>query len=201
MKLSSDLVLFETDSVPYGVTFSEWTIRWWRWLLSSPMEINPAMDDSGKYSEIGQDNPCVWFLAGTFGGSANRSCDIPAGKGILMPIINYECSFADEPSIKSEHELELKCKKEIDDIKNLTVTIDNIMLNNLERYRVRSPIFAINLQEKNILTANSGSTKMISDGYWIFFRPLDIGNHKITSYGSCRSGKIRIQTAYNIHIV
>src|SRR4029453_7743303 len=118
VKQSSDSMLFAPDSAPYGVTFPDWTIRWWRWLLSSSMETNPALDISGKWSELRQDDPNVWFLAGTFGGSVVRTSTIPAGKAILMPIINYECSFADEPLITSEKELELKCKNEIDDIKH-----------------------------------------------------------------------------------
>lgn len=200
MKQSANSMLFAPDSVPYGVTFPDWTIRWWRWLLSSSMETNPALDVSGKWSELRQDDPNVWFLAGTFGGSVVRTSTIPPGKAILMPVINYECSFADEPLITSEKELELKCKSEIDDIKHLTVSIDEIILKDLDQYRVRSPFFPINLQENNILGVNSGCTNMISDGFWIFLKPLRIGDHKISSFGSCRSGKIKIQTTYSINV-
>jgi hypothetical protein len=117
-----------------------------------------------------------------------------------MPIINYECSFADEPSITTANELELKCRSEIDDIKHLSVIIDESILSNLANYRVRSPIFSIDLHENNILGVNPCHTYMISDGFWIFLRPLEIGSHKVTSLGSCRSGKIRIETTYNLHI-
>ena len=200
MKESLNSVLFEPDSVPFGVTIPEWIIRWWRWLLTSSLETNPASDKLGICSELRQDDPYMWFLAGTFGGSANRTCNVPVGRAILIPIINYECSFADEPLITSEQELELKCKKEIDDIKHLSVSIDGVTFTNLERYRVRSPVFSINLKENNILGVNSGLTKMITDGFWIFLKPLKIGDHNVTSYGSCRSGKIRIQTTYNLNI-
>ena len=88
MKGSVDSLLFPRDSEPYGVTLPEWTIRWWRWLLSLSLEKNPGSDKSGKFSELGQEDPNVWFLAGTFGGSAVRTCTLPLGKAILMPIIN-----------------------------------------------------------------------------------------------------------------
>lgn len=194
-------MLFSPDSHPYGVSFPKWTIRWWRWLLSLPKEKNPALDESGVYSELSQEDRNVWFLAGTFDGLVERECDIPLGKAILMPIINYECSFADEPMVTTEKGLELKCKSEIDDIKNLTVIIDELLLRNLSRYRIRSPIFSIDLQDNNILGIISGSTRMITDGFWIFLKPLEGGNHKLTSFGSCRSGKIRIGATYNLHIV
>lgn len=201
MNTSIESFLFEPNSEPYGIPISEWIVRWWCWLLSSTSDKNPVSDESGKYSGLRQNNHNVWFLAGTFGGSVTRTCKIPSGKSILLPIINYECSFADEPLIKTEKELEVKCKSEIDDIKHLNLTIDQLVLSDLTRYRVRSPIFSIYLQEGNIIGAKSGLTRMITDGFWIFFKPLKIGKHIISSFGSCRSGKIKIQTTYNINVV
>jgi hypothetical protein len=197
---SIESMLFAPNSKPYGIKLLEWTIRWWRWLLSGPREKNPAADKSGEYSVLKQDDPNVRFLASTFRGSVLRNCTIPFGKAIFMPIINYECSFADEPSITTANELELKYRCEIDDIKHLSVTIDESILNNLANYRIRSPVFSIDLQENNILGVDPGHTHMISDGFWIFLKPLEIGGHKVTSLGSCRSGKIRIETTYDLHI-
>lgn len=200
MKGSIESLLFDPNSKPYGVTLPEWTTRWWKWLLSLPAQKNPASDKSAQYCVLGQDDPNVWFLAGTFGGSVTRECTIPSGKAILMPIINYECSFADEPLITTHKELELKCKSEIDDIKHLSVIIDESLLNNLVRYRIHSRIFSIDLQDNNILGVKSGRTQMITDGFWIFLKPLEIGHHRVNSFGSCRSGKIRIETTYNLVI-
>jgi hypothetical protein len=200
MKRSTASLLYSPNSKPHGTTLPKWTIKWWRWLLSLPRESNPATDISGQCSMLRQDDPNVWFLAGTFGGSVIRQCTIPFGKSVLMPIINYECSFADEPSITTARELELKCSSEINDIKHLTVMIDESTLGNLAHYRVRSPVFSIDLQENNILGVEPGYTQMTSDGFWIFLKPLGIGKHTVRSLGSCRSGKIRIETTYNLHI-
>ncbi len=126
--------------------------------------------------------------------------ELPYGKAIVMPVINYECSFADEPSITTDWELGEKSKREIDDIKDVRVKIDEITLEDLSPFRIRSPLFRINLQEGNILGASSGSTKMISDGYWIIIKPLGFGEHQVNSFGSCRSGKIKIATAYKLTI-
>jgi hypothetical protein len=30
----------------------------------------------------------VWFLAGTFGTSATRRCDTPAGRPVVVPVVN-----------------------------------------------------------------------------------------------------------------
>ena len=117
-----------------------------------------------------------------------------------MPVINYGCSFADEPAIKTEEELTLKCEKEIDDIKNLSFAIDDMFVPNLSPYRICSPLFDVHLGENNILRDNRFDTKMVSDGYWIFLKPLNMGLHKLISSGSCRSGKIMIATNYDIFV-
>jgi hypothetical protein len=193
-------MLFRPDSKPYGLTYAEWVVKWWRWLLSISKEKNPALDMSGMRVPEKQEDPNVWFLAGTFGGSIARKCKIPSGKAILLPIINYECSFADEPSITTEIELETKCKREIDDIKNLSFAIDQLSLTDLSPYRIRSPLFDVDLAENNILEINQINTKMISDGFWIFVKPLTIGRHQLISSGSCQSGKIMIGVTYDLFI-
>src|SRR5262245_20745573 len=68
-------VLFTTDSIPFGLTYGEWTARWWQWAYSIPKYVHPAYDDSGKYCAEGQSGP-VWFLAGTFEHPAERYCTI-----------------------------------------------------------------------------------------------------------------------------
>jgi hypothetical protein len=201
---SVESLLFPSDSKPYGLTISQWTIKWWRWLLSIPKDKNPALDISGTNLSEGQNDPNVWFLAGTLGGAVDRTCKIPLGKAILMPVINYRCSFADEPTINTEEELTLKCKKEIDDIKNLSFQIDDMFVTDLSSYRICSPLFDVHLGENNIenkiLCDNRFDTKMVSDGYWIFLKPLNIGSHKLISSGSCRSGKIMIATRYDLFV-
>jgi hypothetical protein len=57
--------IFTTDSRPYGLTYGEWTAKWWQWAYSIPSDVHPAYDDNGKYCAEGQSGP-VWFLAGTY---------------------------------------------------------------------------------------------------------------------------------------
>jgi hypothetical protein len=201
---TAESLLFPSDSKPYGLTLSQWTIKWWRWLLSIPKDKNPAIDISGTNLSDSQSDPNVWFLAGTLGGTAMRSCKIPFGKAIVMPVINYRYSFSDTPGINTEKGLTLKCKKEIDDIKNLSFQIDDMFVNDLSSYRISTPLFDVHLGEnnieKNILCDNPFDTKMVSDGYWIFLKPLTVGLHKLVSSGSCQSGKITIATNYDLFV-
>jgi hypothetical protein len=197
LKSKNVIKIYHKNSRPYGLSFSKWTSLWWKWLISIPKYRNPAIARSNKYCATSQYHQNVWFLAGRFRGTARRCYKIPYGKAILFPVINYECSFVDEPFIKTEKELESKCRSEINDIVDASAYLDGNRIN-LEKCRVQCSGFKLNIPMDNCLNAKSGLTTMASDGYWLFIRPLERGNHVLNSYGSCLSGKIRI--GCNIHI-
>src|SRR6266576_1080075 len=73
----------------YGNTYGEWSAEWWQWLLSIPQATNPNLDTTGANCAQKQAGP-VFFLAGTFGGSAvtRNKCTVPAGKALFFPILN-----------------------------------------------------------------------------------------------------------------
>jgi hypothetical protein len=53
---TNETQVFATDSKPYGLTYSEWTGKWWQWAYSVPKNVNPSYDDSGRYcSEVKMD--------------------------------------------------------------------------------------------------------------------------------------------------
>ena len=74
---------------PYGITWEDWTVNWWKWVLSLPRDINPGLDMSGDKFQCNKENPEVLYMVGTYGGFANRSCTVPNNKSILVPIINF----------------------------------------------------------------------------------------------------------------
>jgi hypothetical protein len=197
---SNNLLVFSPESNPYGMSYAEWTAKWWQWVLSLPVENNPVNDNTGKNCAINQSGP-VWFLAGTVNGVAKRNCTIPAEKAILFPILNHGGTLADAPTIKSEKELLLFATREMDVISNLEVTIDGVKLNGLQRYRVQSPIFDVVLPENNLFGGTAGPTRGVSDGYWLFLESLPKGKHKIHSFGTCLAGKINIGVNYDIAII
>jgi hypothetical protein len=100
-------------SKPYGLTYADWTTKWWQWAYSVPRNVNPSYDDSGRYCTEGQTGP-VWFLTSSYKHAVDRHCNIPAGKSILLAILNSECSFAEFPSLKTEQDLR-NCAKQMQD--------------------------------------------------------------------------------------
>ena len=178
-------------------SYAEWTARWWQWALSLPIDINPVTDPTGKHAPKRQSGP-VWFLAGTLGGVVTRCCNIPTDKAILLPILNHGGTLADAPAIKSEIELVSHASKEMDIISNLKVVIDGFKLDDLQDYRIRSPVFDVELPDSNLFSGTPGPTRGASDGYWLFVKPLCKGAHNISSFGSCQSGKVKIGVTYDI---
>jgi hypothetical protein len=200
----SNVLVFSPDSDPYGMGYAEWTAKWWQWILSTPAETNPAKDDTGENCGINQSGP-VWFLAGTIGGIAKRKCSIPAGKAILLPILNHGGTLADrrerEMHIESETELLSFVVREMDVISSLEVSVDDVKLNGLQRYRVQSPIFDVVLPKNNLFEGTPGPTRGVSDGYWLFLKPLSRGKHNVKSSGSCLSGTVNIGVNYDITVI
>lgn len=60
---------------------------WLTWAMALPYSTGPITDTTGAACAQGQSGP-VWFLAGTPGGSVTRSCAIPKGKVLVLPLIN-----------------------------------------------------------------------------------------------------------------
>jgi hypothetical protein len=175
---SNNQLLFPPDSKPYGLTYGEWTARWWQWVSSVPTKDNPTTDENCEKYAVGQNDPNVWFLTGTYGStSAKRISTIPSGKAILSPIINAICSYGEYPALKTESELCACANSQIEYVTNMEAKVDGVKVENLERYRVQSPLFDVILPENNILEAEVSKTQAVSDGYWIFLEPLHPGTH------------------------
>ncbi len=188
---SLPIAVFSADSKPYGLTYSEWTAKWWQWGYLIPKDVNPAYDDTGKNCAQKQNGP-VWFLAGTYGHTVNRKCDIPPGKAILFPILNSECSFAEFPNLKTLSELRLCAKTIQDQVITLNATVDGVPISNLHKYRIQSPPFSFTLPQNNILGLPPNvTTQAIADGNWVFLKPISDGSHKITFKGGVQQERAR----------
>jgi len=199
-KVSScnSLELFAPDSKPFGRTYAQWTAKWWEWVLSISKADNPLVDENGKNCANNQSGP-VWFLAGTLKGPAERSCTIPADKAILFPVINVEASIAEEDGT-TEEELAARVKFEMDQITNMQAMINGTNLDKLKQYRIQSPLFNVTLPADNVLGLPPQTTKMMSEGFWLFLKPLEPGKYDLYSFGSCLAGRIKIGISYHLTI-
>jgi hypothetical protein len=193
---------FTPQTKPYGLTYGQWTVKWWQWLASIPTDTNPAADENGENARVNQTDPQVWFLAGTLGGKAvDRKCTIPAGRAVLFPVINYEMNPLEKPELRTNSDLIKHVIEDEDDIINLDAIIDG---QRIPIYRVRSDpsMFPLTMPVDNPFHAPGGRTEQAtSDGYWVFLKPLDPGEHYLHFAGSCSAGSRNVTASYNLTVV
>jgi hypothetical protein len=180
--IDNEQLSYQVDSNPYGISYSDWTTRWWQWLLPIPVPENPAVDTTGEHCGVRQ-NGSVWFLAGTSGGKNVRTCTIPSGVSILIPPLNSACSTAEFPSLKTEQELSECASNFQDQMKQIEFILDGNQFKGDDIPRIKSPLFNVTYPEDNIFGAPPGPTQAMSDGNWVFLKPLPRGEHVITSRG------------------
>lgn len=167
---------------PFGVGWEKWIERWWRWCYYDPLGTSPVADTTGELCSKGQTDENVWFLAGTFGGTAIRNCSMPAGKAIFFPVVNDLVSFYTDTHLKTEAELFSYARADLDHVTFLQVKVDGMEIQDLESFRSCSSIFQISLPNKNGRSSFI-TTEAVSDGYWMFLKPVGHGQHIVEFAG------------------
>jgi hypothetical protein len=174
-----DSVTFPPDSEPYGRTYANWTAEWWKWFISIPTEDNPINDPAGERCALGQQGP-VWFLVGSGGGEAVRECTIPVGTAILIPAINVECSYAEDQSLQTEDDLRACATSDQDLVTETAATLNGSVL---QVHRIQSPVFDLTFPADNVFGVPEGTTKAVSEGFWVFLKPLPPGHYELHAEG------------------
>ena len=170
---------------------ADWPGLWWQWMNGFPVNKNPATDGTGDLCSCRQYNPHVWFLAGTFGGYATRTCVIPYGKSLLFPVITSIFSLAGDPNLKSKDDLIGAARLEIDKVTEVNLTIDDSSYFGSSQFRVKGQPFEYIQDGKQTIA--------VSDGYWVFLKPLNIGNHLIHFVG--KNFDFYNEVNYNLSII
>jgi hypothetical protein len=176
-------LIYERDDKPFGKTWEEWAALWWQWCSAEPDDSNPVADMTGEICGKNQNHSDVWFLAGTFGGRAERRCTIPAGKAIFFPIINDLISYAEYNFLVTEADLRAYAKSDLDQATIYNALVDGLELRNLEKYRVQSQLFSFRMPPHKLGEKFICQSQGISEGYWVFLRPLRVGQHTIHFVG------------------
>lgn len=119
----------------------------------------------------------VFILPGIFQGQTQTKTDytIPKGKPVLFSPINF-ITGADMNNDKEE----------IDIIQDLNIFLDGELVSD-QCVRAASEPFRL------------GRRRVRTDGYWFVFTPTE-GEHSITSFSSCRLGKIQIPLEYHLTV-
>jgi len=195
------------NSNPYGKSYAEWGAAWWQWALSIPAARNPVNDRTGgQFCAEGQSGP-VWFLAGTFGFSTERSCTVPAGKALFFPVANtiggagvFDC----EPTGTGPCDVDALLRASLEwlsQVDILEAEVDGVAVRELAQYVAISSPFALSLPAGAVFGLPEGTFQPnIAGGYWLMLAPLPPGQHTIRFRGGI-SSSFDVQVIYHLTIV
>ena len=156
--------------------FQDVTARWWQWAHSIPKEDSPIADSTGEKSHQRQYGS-VWFLSGTNNNLKTvRQCKVPEGKAILLPIINFDCTYAEFPHLKTEMELRARAEDELNKVQKMSVKLNGKELQDLKNQRTQSSLFDVVPVNDNIFGLPSKPTQGVADGYWLMLGPSAKGS-------------------------
>jgi hypothetical protein len=198
---SANVNIYDENSSPLGYSFGEWSIKWWQWLLSIPKSNNPLLDMSGENAAIGQSDSDVFFLCQTVENvnqRPTRNISVSKGTSLFSPVINWVSNFYEDGH--SEKELIETARRKMDIIGDLQFYLNGESIPALKKYRFLSKFFSVDIPRDNIFDWPSGEARLVSDGYWVFTKPL-LMDTIISTFGTCSSGLTKIGVKYNIKVV
>ena len=176
-------MLYTIDSQSYGKSYNYWTQKWWEWNLLFPKSLHPNVNFTSDKCGYGIDpNRPVVFLPQAFLDSDptfDRTCTIPSGKAVLTAIQSGDCNYG-AIDIRTENSLR-ECAMAGNDGTVITVSVDgNTYPHYEEGRRATSDLFNVTVIPGNIMEyQNLGVQKAIVDGYYIFLKPLSVGEHTV----------------------
>ncbi|HSA49040.1 MAG TPA: carboxypeptidase-like regulatory domain-containing protein [Yinghuangia sp.] len=155
--------------------------RWLTWVASQPEESNPVSDPTGEFCARGQAGD-LWLVAGTFGGTARRSCTVPAGRSIAGPVLNlWEASRAD-------------CAAFLNNAQG-RVLVDG---RPVEAARVDAESVSFTGVAGNTVTGRAGTARTVTCGLWFTVPPLAPGDHSLTIAGATEGFSLRVEYALTV---
>jgi hypothetical protein len=177
-------IAFDPEAAIYGASLGQWSARYWQWVTSLPVGVNPAHDPSGARCGYGQHGP-VFFVPRHL-----PPCTVPADIAVFVPIAGSECSTLEPPPFHGANEEELAAcaAGEADRYTDVVVRVNGELVPQIERYRAQSPTFTLQVPEDNILAVPAGMGRAVADGYQVILAPLAPGTHEIVVHVEVTEG-------------
>lgn len=197
------------DGKVRGRAMEHWAGDWWRWIYETPASTHPALDTTGEFCHENQPGP-VFYLAGTFGGAATRTCAIRRNKPVIFPLITFQ---ADNCGIPPEDQLTRDELIEVVDAWPNTVTaatleVDGVVIgtnaDELSEFLTDTAEFSYVVPEEDSLYELFGldfagrCAPSFTRGYFIALS-LDRGQHSIHFTGALDNG-FAIDTTYQLTV-
>jgi hypothetical protein len=172
-------------SKPFGQSYADWSAKLWKWALEYPVDGHPFLDPTFDFSarQSGQ----VWFW-GAPSGTLSRPASIPAGKAILLSLLDSECSSLESPPFFGATAADQRaCAQQFADYivpDSLRAEIDGRSVSEIQKYRTTSPRFHFTAPTPWLNGPTGGAGTSVADGYYLMLLPMSEGQHCIHYEGS-----------------
>ena len=126
-------------------------------------------------------NSSVFYLAFNNGGISQRTCKVPAGKALFIPVMQVENSDKETPNA-SVQDLDKGATKDQDSVNSLYLKIGDKQYNynDLNKYRTHTDAFDVVFPDNGIFgVMKGGVSKAVADGRYILTEPLAKGTYTI----------------------
>jgi hypothetical protein len=192
-----------------GKTYERWSGEWWAWAHGIPASTNPLLDLTGEFCDEGQQGP-VFYLAGTFGGSATRTCTVPHNKPLFFPLINLavdNCGVPPADQLTEEELIELQ-EGFADGVTALTLTVDGTVVGDdkdeLAPFLIDVTEFAYDVPDEDSLYDFFGldfeghCAPSFSAGYYVALS-LERGSHTV-QFSAANASGFSLDVTYNLTV-
>lgn len=203
---SNDVKIFPPNTKPYDISYEEHVKNYWKWIISFPASNSPYTDDTGERCALGQNdsNSSVFYLVGAGGGQHYRTCKVPEGKGIFIPVLNVEVSDKEQPNDPSPEALSRAATNDQNLVGSLYLEIngqkiiDEFYLRGVvneknttaSKYRIHTDVFEIEFPESAKFgdalydVKVPGKSKAVADGFYLITEPLKKGEYNVIFKGT-----------------
>ncbi len=205
----SNAQIIPIDDLVAGKSYRQLTGEWWEWALSFPDFTSPILENGEVVLGTQKQNEDLWFLAGTFGTTANRTITIPLNeppKTLFFPILNTLFWLPEdgpnEAAIRASanQSIDLYDFSQPDIFMNFSLDLSSdgqkeleLDENTLQEFRAESPeggqilrydqgTFGGLFVDPNFNGPNDpgfAPRLSVADGYWLALQPLPKGTHTL----------------------
>jgi hypothetical protein len=179
--------------------YAEVQRQWWQWDGAFVVaKGHPALDPTGSLCGKKQ-NGAAWFLE-TGEGHIERTCRVPAGRLIYMPVAMVICS----PLIGNDFrpdELQACASGEFDTNVlgvQFGATLDGRAVDDLRPYRTQTGVFTLKLPADNIYGVPGGRGPAAADSVALLLLPPRPGIHVLFVSASLPDGTVVGTTLYTL---
>jgi hypothetical protein len=175
-----------------GKSLAEWGVEYTRWRFSSTSCDLPLFDQDGSKCQLQQDPESpVFFFDYSPTTRLRTKCRVPAGKGIVVPIMSFSSDNVDVDPPRTDEELIARTRAVLETMRDLTLRVDGKTVDDMAERRVEPTKHDYTLPaEPNWYACNGrpGLESVTIDpsyfvGYLAVFPPPEPGVHELQYAG------------------